>query len=74
MLSETALSRRLQQFHLPGDVVYAQTIESFLPKFLNLHGARQHEKVSGIPQQSIINEIIIRCKCFFLFIGREPTT
>ena len=27
--NETALSRRLMRFHQPGDVVYAQTMESF---------------------------------------------
>ena len=38
-LYKTALSRRLLRFHQPGDVVYAQTMESFLSRFLNLHGA-----------------------------------
>ena len=33
-LFKTALSRRLLRFHQPGDVVYAQTMESFLSRFL----------------------------------------
>ena len=38
-LYKTILSRRLLRFHQPGDVVYAQTMESSLSRFLNLHGA-----------------------------------
>ena len=38
-LYKTALSLRLLRFHHPGDVVYAQTMEYFLSRFLNLHGA-----------------------------------
>ena len=38
-LYKTVLSRRLLRFHKPGDVVYAQTKESFLSRFLNLNGA-----------------------------------
>ena len=38
-LYKTALSRRLLRFHQPGDVVYAQTMESFLSRVLNFHGA-----------------------------------
>ena len=30
--NETALSRRLLRFHQPGDVGYAQTMESFFYK------------------------------------------
>ena len=33
-LFKTALSRRLLRFHQPGYVVYAQTMESFLSRFL----------------------------------------
>ena len=33
-LYKTALSRRLLRFHQPGDVVYAQTMESFFIKVL----------------------------------------
>ena len=61
-LYKTALGRRLLRFNQPGDVVYAQTMESFfIRRFLNLQGAtgfakrnwtrwhcRQHEDVSGI--------------------------
>ena len=38
-LYKTILSRRLLRFHQPVDVVYAQTMESSLSRFLNLHGA-----------------------------------
>ena len=37
-LYKTVLSRRLLRFHRPGDVVYAQTMETFLSRFLNVHG------------------------------------
>ena len=33
-LYKTTLSRRLLRFHPLGDVVYAQTMESFLSRFL----------------------------------------
>ena len=75
---KTALSRRLLRFHQPGDVVYAQTMVFFLPRFINLCGAtisqnkltlddiiNNKEKFQELPQQteqSMINEVVPICK------------
>ena len=75
-LYKTTLTRRLLRFQQPGDVVYAQTMESFfLSRFLNLHGAtissKQIElddivdnmrKFQELPQQSTINKFVPICK------------
>ena len=49
-LYKTALSRRLLRFHQPGDVVYAQRMESFLSRFSNLHGAT----ISSLLKQTVL--------------------
>ena len=69
-----ALSRRLLHFHQPGDVVYAQTMESFikvLKSTLSYDFLKQIDlddivdtmkKFQDLPQQSMIIEIIPICK------------
>ena len=69
-----ALSRRLLRFHQPGDVVYAQTMESFikvLKSTLSYDFLKQIDlddivdtmkKFQELPQQSMIIEIIPICK------------
>ena len=69
-----ALSRRLLRFHQPGDVVYAQTMESFikvLKSTLSYDFLKQIDlddivdtmkKFQDLPQQSMIIEIIPICK------------
>ena len=79
-LYKTALSRRLLRFHQPGDVVYAQRMESFLSRFSNLHGAtissllkqtvlcihvvENMKKFQELLQQSMINETFSRSASF----------
>ena len=79
-LYKTALSRRLLRFHQPGDVVYAQRMESFLSRFSNLHGAtissllkqtvlcihvvENMKKFQELLQQSMINEPFSRSASF----------
>ena len=69
-----ALSRRLLRFHQPGDVVDAQTMESFikvLKSTLSYDFLKQIDlddivdtmkKFQELPQQSMIIEIIPICK------------
>ena len=69
-----ALSRRLLRFNQPGDVVYAQTMESFikvLKSTLSYDFLKQIDlddivdtmkKFQELPQQSMIIEIIPICK------------
>ena len=69
-----ALGRRLLRFHQPGDVVYAQTMESFikvLKSTLSYDFLKQIDlddivdtmkKFEELPQQSMIIEIIPICK------------
>ena len=69
-----ALSHRLLRFHQPGDVVYAQRMESFikvLKSTLSYDFLKQIDlddivdtmkKFQDLPQQSMIIEIIPICK------------
>ena len=78
-LYKTDLSRRLLSFHQTGDVVYAQTMESLLSRFLNLHGATicsllkqtaldnivdNMKKFQELAQQNMINELFSRSASF----------
>ena len=84
-LYKTALSRRrLLRFHQPGDVVYAQTLESFLIKVFK--SPRSHDflrqielddkvtvdnmkKFQELTQQSTINEIANCPICKLLLVN-----
>ena len=74
-LYKTTLSRRLLRFHQPGDVVYAQAMESFFIKVLesplSYDFLKQIElddivdnmkKFQELPQQSVKNEFVPICK------------
>ena len=76
----TLVERRLLRFHQPGDVVYAQRMESFLSRFSNLHGATissllkqtvlcihvvdNMKKLQELLQQSMISETFSRSASF----------
>ena len=72
---KTTLSRRLLRFHQPGDVVYAQAMESFFIKVLESPLSYDFlkrielddivdnmKKFQELPQQSMINEFVRICK------------
>ena len=74
-LYKTTLTRRLLRFQQPGDVVYAQTMESFFIKVLKSPRSydflKQIElddivdnmkKFQELPQQSTINKFVPICK------------
>ena len=77
-----ALSRRLLRFHQPGDVVYAQTMESFikvLKSTLSYDFLKQIDlddivdtmkKFQDLPQQSMIIEIIPICRIIPIAAGK----
>ena len=74
-LYKSVLSRRLRRFHQPGDIVYAQTMESFFIKVLKSprsydflkqieldYIVHNMKKFQESPQQSMINQIVPICK------------
>ena len=52
---KTALSRRLLRFHKPGNVVYAQTKESFLSRFLNLKSQPSYDFLKQIELDDMVD-------------------